>query len=88
MTEMSESRLGGSGRNLRGTGAGVSSAAAARVESRPKDEMLMEEAVEHKNLIAAYRRVVANKGSAGVEGMTVDELGPYLKENWPRMQVF
>ncbi|MGJ7045473.1 retron-type reverse transcriptase [Thermoanaerobacterium thermosulfurigenes] len=31
----------------------------------------------------AYKRVVANKGSHGVDGMEVDELLPYLKENWP-----
>ena len=86
MAEMSESSPGGSGRNPRGTGAGVSSVAAMKGRSRPEDEMLMEEVVEHKNLSAAYRRVVANKGSAGVDGMTVDELGSYLKENWLRIK--
>ena len=86
MAEMSESSPGGSGRNPRGTGAGVSSVAAMKGRSRPEDEMLMEEVVEHKNLSAAYRRVVANKGSAGVDGMRVDELGSYLKGNWPRIK--
>lgn len=86
MTEMSESSPGGSGRNPRGTGAGVSSTAAVKGKSRPEDEMLMEGVVEHKNLSAAYRRVVVNKGSAGVDGMSVDELGPYLKGNWSRIE--
>ncbi|EGD50129.1 RNA-directed DNA polymerase (reverse transcriptase) [Thermoanaerobacter ethanolicus JW 200] len=35
---------------------------------------------------AAYKRVVANKGSHGVDGMEVDELLPYLKENWPTIK--
>ena len=34
----------------------------------------------------AYRRVVANKGAAGVDGMTVEELDPYLREHWPRLR--
>jgi RNA-directed DNA polymerase len=55
-------------------------------ESGPEDEVLMEEVVEGKNLSAAYRRVVANKGSAGVDDMRIDELGPCLKENWPRIK--
>ncbi|OWZ83150.1 RNA-directed DNA polymerase, partial [Natranaerobius trueperi] len=28
-----------------------------------------------------YKRVKQNRGAAGVDGMTVDELMPYLKEN-------
>lgn len=32
---------------------------------------------------AAYDRVVGNKGSAGIDGMSVTELKPYLKEHWP-----
>jgi len=35
---------------------------------------LMERVVEHDNLNQAYRRVKANKGAPGVDGMTVDEL--------------
>lgn len=34
-----------------------------------------------ENLNAAYLQVVRNKGAAGVDGMTVEELGPYLSEN-------
>ncbi len=33
------------------------------------------------NLNAAYLQVVRNKGAAGVDGMTVEELGAYLSEN-------
>jgi RNA-directed DNA polymerase len=43
---------------------------------------LMEEVGERENLLEALRRVKANKGSAGVDGMTVGQLNAYLKEHW------
>ena len=43
---------------------------------------LMEQIVERGNLVRAFKRVRANKGSAGVDGMTVDELPAYLREHW------
>ena len=45
-------------------------------------ENLMEEICERSNLEAALRRVRANRGGPGVDGMTVDELPGYLKANW------
>jgi len=42
---------------------------------------LMEKIVERNNLNLAYLQVKRNKGSHGVDGMTIDELLPYLKEN-------
>jgi RNA-directed DNA polymerase len=42
----------------------------------------MEQVVSRENLLLAYRRVVANKGSAGVDGMTVAELMPYCRDHW------
>jgi RNA-directed DNA polymerase len=38
--------------------------------------------VSEKNLKEALRQVRSNKGSAGVDGMTVDKLGDYLKQHW------
>src|SRR5262244_3305559 len=43
---------------------------------------LMEEVCERGNLLEALRRVKANKGSAGIDGMTVGQLSGYLKEHW------
>jgi RNA-directed DNA polymerase len=86
MAEMPESMPEGSGRNPRVAGGGASSVAATEEESRPEDEMLMEEVVEGKNLREAYRRVVRNGGAAGVDGMTVDELKPYLQRQWPKIK--
>src|ERR1700726_3562581 len=51
---------------------------------RPADtHRIMEEVSERKNLKEALRQVRSNKGSAGVDGMTVDKLGDYLKLHWP-----
>lgn len=37
-------------------------------------------------MLAALKRVRANKGSHGVDGMTVDELPVFLRENWPSIK--
>jgi RNA-directed DNA polymerase len=42
---------------------------------------LMEQVCDPKNLIRAYRRVRANKGKPGVDGMTVHELADWLRSN-------
>ncbi len=49
-------------------------------------ERLMEEVCERENLKQALRRVQANRGSPGVDGMTVEELPGYLKERWPAIR--
>ena len=47
---------------------------------------LMEKVVERPNLLAALKRVRENKGSPGVDGMTVKELPAFLKVHWPRLR--
>jgi len=42
----------------------------------------MEAVVERGNMLRAYQRVMRNKGGAGVDGTTVDELKPLLKTHW------
>jgi len=86
MAEKPEPTPEGSGRNPRGYGDGASSATARRGNSRPGEEDLMGAVVESENMRAAYRRVVGNKGSAGVDGMSVAELKPYLVGNWRRIR--
>ena len=51
-------------------------------ESPANTIRLMEEVCERENLLEALRRVKANKGSAGIDGMTVGQLSGYLKEHW------
>ena len=47
---------------------------------------LMECVCERANLKAALKRVRKNKGSAGIDGMTVDELPEHLKTHWPALR--
>jgi RNA-directed DNA polymerase len=46
----------------------------------------MEVVVDRENLKKALAQVKRNKGAAGVDGMTVDELPAYLKEHWPTIR--
>ena len=55
--------------------------AASDPESPAGTHRLMEEICERENLKAALHRVRTNKGSAGVDGMTVGELAGYLKQH-------
>lgn len=47
---------------------------------------LMERVVSRPNLQAALKRVRKNKGSPGIDGMTVDELPQYLRDHWPALR--
>src|SRR5215216_1521034 len=51
-----------------------------KAESMVGSEQLMEEVCERKNCEQALARVKSNKGSAGIDGMTVEELPAYLKK--------
>lgn len=43
---------------------------------------LLEEILSRENMLPAYKRVKANKGAGGVDGITIEEVDKYLKENW------
>ena len=55
-------------------------------ESPARTDRLMEEVCERENLKQALRQVKANKGSAGVDGMTVGGITDYLKQHWPAIR--
>ena len=42
----------------------------------------MEAVITRENLMLAYQRVLENKGTAGVDNLSVAELKPWLKKNW------
>jgi len=52
-----------------------------RVESK-----IMEAICSRDNLDKALKRVLRNKGAAGVDGMSVDQLTSYVKEHWPKIK--
>jgi RNA-directed DNA polymerase len=56
------------------------------IESPAIAEQLMEEVCGRENCKQALKRVKANKGSAGVDGMTVQQLPEYLKQHWPAIR--
>jgi RNA-directed DNA polymerase len=55
-------------------------------ESPASTNRMMEAVCERENLKEALRRVKANKGSAGVDGMTVGGITDYLKQHWPAIR--
>jgi len=57
-----------------------------RGDGRSGTSCLMEEVVRRDNLKAALRRVRQNKGSPGTDGMTTEELLPYLRGHWVRIR--
>ncbi len=55
-------------------------------ESPARTDRVMEEVCERENLKEALRRVKANQGSPGVDGMTVGGIKDYLKQHWPAIR--
>jgi len=63
-----------------------SSGATNGTEHPASTNRLMEEVWERENLKEALRQVKANKGSPGVDGMTVGGITDYLKQHWPAIR--
>ena len=55
-------------------------------ESKADSEQLMEQVCERRNCEQALARVKSNKGSAGIDGITVEQLPAYLKKHWPTIR--
>lgn len=53
-------------------------------ENQAKDTTsnLMKKILARQNMIKAYKRVLSNKGSCGVDGMSTDELRDFLIDHW------
>jgi len=69
------------------SGEGTESSTGKRgMESPAIAEQWMEEVCGRENCKQALQRVKANKGSAGVDGMTVQQLPEYLKQHWPAIR--
>jgi RNA-directed DNA polymerase len=84
--EIPDSHPEGSQRNWREEGLGASRVTATRADSGPEAEQLLEAVVERKNMWTALKQVERNKGAAGVDKMTVEQLRAYLREHWLRIK--
>lgn len=51
-----------------------------------ESDRLMERILERGNITRAWKRVCANKGAPGIDGMTTDQLRGYLKKHWPKIE--
>ena len=69
-------------------GEGTETLTAKRISESPakNHKQLMEEVCGRENCLQALKRVKSNKGSPGIDGMTVDALTVYLKEHWPAIR--
>lgn len=70
------------GQNPEGSTDGVIHPTSGKENLIHNDLELMEQLVERSNMIKAYRKVVSNKGAAGVDGISTDDLKDYVKEHW------
>ena len=66
----------------RGTASAQQQTFTAWDQQRALTDQLMEQVCDPKNFVRAYRRVRANKGKPGVDGMTVRELADWLRHNY------
>lgn len=79
---------GGKGEALKAADRGAEPMSAnPESESPSASDRLMEDVCERENLKQALKRVKANKGAPGVDGMTVQALPAYLREHWPSIRV-
>jgi RNA-directed DNA polymerase len=88
MNESNSSTLGSghTGRNPGGTVGGASSSLGKQESLELWGDLKMEEVLTRENLSRALKRVKENKGAAGVDEMTVDDLESYLRREWPRLR--
>ncbi len=85
--ENTSTSAGGKGRNPRlPVAVGASKSTASQNNLSLREHQLMEEVLAQENITLAIKRVEANKGSAGIDDMTVSELRSYLKAEWPRIR--
>jgi group II intron reverse transcriptase/maturase len=77
----------GSGRKPREYGRCAANVTGRRATHWPEAATgLMEKIVSRGNMMAAYTRVMRNKGAPGVDDMPVTALKGYLQEEWPRIR--
>ncbi|WP_168017145.1 group II intron reverse transcriptase/maturase, partial [Halomonas salinarum] len=76
----------GQGRNPESRPVSVETVPASSSWTKAEPASLMEAVVDKANMQQAYRKVVANKGAPGADGMTVQQLADHLKQHWPTLR--
>ena len=76
----------GGGRKPSEGARGAETRAATSGRTKSEGDVLMERVVERENMRQAYRRVLRNRGAAGVDGMSTEALGAWLKAYWPHVR--
>jgi RNA-directed DNA polymerase len=76
---------GGQGEAQAGASRGEARSADRQLESSGREDLL-EQALSRENMVAAWKHVKANKGSAGVDGLTIEQTIEHLKTNWSRIR--
>ncbi|MDE2998967.1 MAG: group II intron reverse transcriptase/maturase [Gemmatimonadota bacterium] len=84
--ERPDRNRGGSGGTARDPKSGHQTDTARNGMTDWQAAMVMEEVVSRENMLNAYRRVVQNKGAAGVDGVSVDGLGRQLCARWSQVR--
>ena len=52
----------------------------------PQEQTMMERILAPENLALAWKRVKANRGAPGIDGMTVEAFPAFCREHWPRIR--
>ena len=53
----------------------------------PQERTMIEDILEPENLAQAWKRVKANQGAPGIDGMTVEDFPAFAREHWPRIAI-
>lgn len=73
-------------RGKQGVYSDLSAMSNLKTKSEFNTEHLLERIVDKRNIFEAYKKVVSNKGSHGIDGMKVDELLPFLQEHYETLK--
>ncbi len=76
---------GGNGEAGPEPGRGEAHSASQRDEGSGRDDLLAQ-VLSRENMVLAWKRVEANKGSAGVDGLTIERTAEVLKTQWPKIR--
>jgi RNA-directed DNA polymerase len=85
MSEESERDMAGNGEACADTSLDEAFLACQEQEGLGRGDLLLQ-ALSRENMAAAWKRVKANKGSAGVDGLTIEQTGEHLKKTWPQIR--